>query len=78
MFRRFFSLPAFSLPQYKFQYTRLCKILAKEMDIKELCPFSSPFPNLLLIYRSGNEEKLMALLTPLNVNCHASDGRKVS
>lgn len=29
-------------------------------------------------YRSGNEEKLMALLTPLNVNCHASDGRKVS
>lgn len=29
-------------------------------------------------YRSGNEEKLMALLTPLNVNCHASDGRKVN
>lgn len=28
-------------------------------------------------YRSGNEEKLMSLLTPLNVNCHASDGRKV-
>ena len=27
--------------------------------------------------RSGNEEKLMTLLTPLNVNCHASDGRKV-
>uniref|UniRef100_A0A8C7A4H6 Poly [ADP-ribose] polymerase n=1 Tax=Nothoprocta perdicaria TaxID=30464 RepID=A0A8C7A4H6_NOTPE len=27
---------------------------------------------------SGNEEKLMALLTPLNVNCHASDGRKVA
>uniref|UniRef100_A0A4W6BVC5 Poly [ADP-ribose] polymerase n=1 Tax=Lates calcarifer TaxID=8187 RepID=A0A4W6BVC5_LATCA len=27
-------------------------------------------------HRSGNEEKLMALLTPLNVNCHASDGRK--
>uniref|UniRef100_A0A8B9KYW1 Poly [ADP-ribose] polymerase n=1 Tax=Astyanax mexicanus TaxID=7994 RepID=A0A8B9KYW1_ASTMX len=26
--------------------------------------------------RSGNEEKLMSLLTPLNVNCHASDGRK--
>ena len=25
---------------------------------------------------SGNEEKLLALLTPLNVNCHASDGRK--
>jgi len=29
------------------------------------------------VCRSGNEEKLMALLTPLNVNCHASDGRKV-
>ena len=27
--------------------------------------------------RSGNEEKLMALITPLNVNAHASDGRKV-
>ncbi|XP_041117077.1 poly [ADP-ribose] polymerase tankyrase-2-like isoform X2 [Polyodon spathula] len=26
--------------------------------------------------RNGNEEKMMALLTPLNVNCHASDGRK--
>lgn len=44
-----------------------------------LCPFFPPFGNpLLSIYRSGNEEKLMALLTPLNVNCHASDGRKVS
>ncbi|KAL5021722.1 hypothetical protein ScPMuIL_000877 [Solemya velum] len=27
--------------------------------------------------RSGNEEKMMALLTPLNVNCHASDGRNL-
>ncbi|XP_065828038.1 poly [ADP-ribose] polymerase tankyrase-1-like [Oscarella lobularis] len=26
--------------------------------------------------RSGDEEKLMSLLTPLNVNCHAADGRK--
>ncbi|XP_064175642.1 poly [ADP-ribose] polymerase tankyrase-2 isoform X2 [Anguilla rostrata] len=32
--------------------------------------------DLLESARSGNEEKLMALLTPLNVNCHASDGRK--
>lgn len=31
---------------------------------------------LLEAARSGNEEKLMALFTPLNVNCHASDGRK--
>lgn len=28
--------------------------------------------------RSGNEDKLMALLTPANVNCQASDGRKSS
>lgn len=26
--------------------------------------------------RSGNEEKLLQLLNPLNVNCHASDGRR--
>lgn len=31
---------------------------------------------LLECARSGNEENLKALLTPLNVNCHASDGRK--
>ncbi|CAF0874013.1 unnamed protein product, partial [Didymodactylos carnosus] len=31
---------------------------------------------LLEAARSGNEEKLFSLLTPLNVNCHASDGRK--
>uniref|UniRef100_A0A3Q2W849 Poly [ADP-ribose] polymerase n=1 Tax=Haplochromis burtoni TaxID=8153 RepID=A0A3Q2W849_HAPBU len=34
------------------------------------------FPVCPLHAASGNEEKLMALLTPLNVNCHASDGRK--
>uniref|UniRef100_A0ABM0N060 Poly [ADP-ribose] polymerase n=1 Tax=Saccoglossus kowalevskii TaxID=10224 RepID=A0ABM0N060_SACKO len=33
---------------------------------------------LLEAARSGNEDKLMALLTPLNVNSHASDGRKES
>ena len=32
---------------------------------------------LLEAARSGNEEQMMTLLTPLNVNCHASDGRKV-
>jgi tankyrase len=26
--------------------------------------------------RSGAEDKLTALLNPLNVNCHASDGRR--
>lgn len=28
--------------------------------------------------RNGNQEKLIQLLTPLNVNCHASDGRRSS
>ena len=27
--------------------------------------------------RIGHTEELMTLLTPLNVNCHAADGRKV-
>ncbi|XP_033632864.1 poly [ADP-ribose] polymerase tankyrase-1-like [Asterias rubens] len=31
---------------------------------------------LLEASRSGNEEKMMSLLTPLNVNGHASDGRR--
>uniref|UniRef100_A0A146ME76 Poly [ADP-ribose] polymerase n=3 Tax=Lygus hesperus TaxID=30085 RepID=A0A146ME76_LYGHE len=31
---------------------------------------------LLEAARTGNEEKLLSLLTPLNVNCHASDGRR--
>lgn len=33
--------------------------------------------DLLEAARTGNEEVLMALITPLNVNCHADDGRKV-
>ena len=32
---------------------------------------------LLEAARTGNTEVLMALLTPLNVNSHAGDGRKV-
>lgn len=31
---------------------------------------------LLEASRSGNEDKLMSILTRLNVNCHASDGRR--
>ncbi len=31
---------------------------------------------LLEAARSGTEDRLLALLTPLNVNCHASDGRR--
>lgn len=31
---------------------------------------------LLEAARAGAEERLVALLTPLNVNCHASDGRR--
>ena len=33
---------------------------------------------LLEAARAGNEEKMLSLLTSTNVNCHASDGRKVS
>ena len=33
--------------------------------------------DLLEAARTGNEEVLMAIITPLNVNCHADDGRKV-
>jgi len=32
--------------------------------------------DLLEAARSGNEDRILSLLTPLNVNCHASDGRK--
>lgn len=31
---------------------------------------------LLEAARSGDEDKLSTLLNPLNVNCHASDGRR--
>lgn len=31
---------------------------------------------LLEAARTGNEERLPQLLNPLNVNCHASDGRR--
>lgn len=31
---------------------------------------------LLEAARGGNEDRLMELLTPVNVNCHAFDGRK--
>ena len=33
---------------------------------------------LLEAARAGNEERLIQLLTPLNVNCTASDGRRSS
>ena len=33
--------------------------------------------DLLEAARIGHTEELMMLLTPLNVNCHAADGRKV-
>ena len=33
--------------------------------------------DLLEAARVGNTEELLTLLTPLNVNCHAADGRKV-
>ncbi|NXM92419.1 TNKS2 protein, partial [Oenanthe oenanthe] len=43
---------------------------AKAVLTEYFCSFD------ILLFRSGNEEKMMSLLTPLNVNCHASDGRK--
>ena len=64
------------------------RLLAGEMrkkskafdDYSEIIDFWWLIWNLLLLMTSkicsGNEEKLLALLTPLNVNCHASDGRK--
>lgn len=32
--------------------------------------------DLLEAARSGAEERMLSLLNPLNVNCHASDGRR--
>ena len=34
--------------------------------------------DLLESARIGHTEELLTLLTPLNVNCHAADGRKVT
>jgi hypothetical protein len=47
--------------------------------VQEFFPSSGEYKKdeLLEASRSGNEEKMMTLLTPLNVNSHASDGRKV-
>jgi hypothetical protein len=38
--------------------------------------FRNSLFNGIILLLTGNEEKLLSLLTPLNVNCHASDGRK--
>jgi hypothetical protein len=38
--------------------------------------FRNSLFNGITLLLTGNEEKLLSLLTPLNVNCHASDGRK--
>uniref|UniRef100_A0A672JBF1 Poly [ADP-ribose] polymerase n=1 Tax=Salarias fasciatus TaxID=181472 RepID=A0A672JBF1_SALFA len=49
----------------------------RNTDGKSALDLAEPSAKAVLTGQSGNEEKLMALLTPLNVNCHASDGRKV-
>uniref|UniRef100_A0A8C2Z516 Poly [ADP-ribose] polymerase n=1 Tax=Cyclopterus lumpus TaxID=8103 RepID=A0A8C2Z516_CYCLU len=49
----------------------------RNTDGKSALDLGEPSGKAVLTGQSGNEEKLMALLTPLNVNCHASDGRKV-
>uniref|UniRef100_T1ISP3 Uncharacterized protein n=1 Tax=Strigamia maritima TaxID=126957 RepID=T1ISP3_STRMM len=46
------------------------------IDLAEISAKAVLLDELLESSRSGNEEKLMALLIPQNVNCHASDGRK--
>uniref|UniRef100_A0A8C9S0K3 Poly [ADP-ribose] polymerase n=1 Tax=Scleropages formosus TaxID=113540 RepID=A0A8C9S0K3_SCLFO len=48
----------------------------RNTDGKSALDLADPSAKAVLTGESGNEEKLMALLTPLNVNCHASDGRK--
>uniref|UniRef100_A0A4W6EZG8 Poly [ADP-ribose] polymerase n=1 Tax=Lates calcarifer TaxID=8187 RepID=A0A4W6EZG8_LATCA len=48
----------------------------RNTDGKSALDLADPSAKAVLTGQSGNEEKLMALLTPLNVNCHASDGRK--
>uniref|UniRef100_A0A8D3EEH0 Poly [ADP-ribose] polymerase n=1 Tax=Scophthalmus maximus TaxID=52904 RepID=A0A8D3EEH0_SCOMX len=48
----------------------------RNTDGKSALDLAEPSAKAVLTGQSGNEEKLMALLTPLNVNCHASDGRK--
>ena len=62
-------------PIYFFQE---CKTATDVADIATKPVLTGEYKKeeLLEASRSGNEEKLMSLLTPLNVNCHASDGRK--
>uniref|UniRef100_A0A672PX48 Poly [ADP-ribose] polymerase n=1 Tax=Sinocyclocheilus grahami TaxID=75366 RepID=A0A672PX48_SINGR len=48
----------------------------RNTDGRTALDLAEPSTKAVLTGESGNEEKLMSLLTPLNVNCHASDGRK--
>ncbi len=45
-------------------------------DVRALLAGHYKTAEVLEAARTGDEEKLLKLLTPLNVNCHASDGRK--
>ena len=54
-------------------YTNFISIIYKGIPILSHVGHSMLF----CPYRSGSEEKMKALITPLNVNCHAGDGRKV-
>ena len=47
-------------------------------DVRALLTGQYKTGEVLEAARTGDEEKLLKLLTPLNVNCHASDGRKVT
>ena len=50
--------------------------LTQDDQVKQVLSGELSIEELLDAAKSGNEELLTILLTPLNVNCHASDGRK--
>lgn len=50
--------------------------LATDSAIKQVLTGEYRKTELLEAARNGHEDKLSQLITPLNVNCHASDGRK--
>uniref|UniRef100_A0A803YN47 Poly [ADP-ribose] polymerase n=1 Tax=Meleagris gallopavo TaxID=9103 RepID=A0A803YN47_MELGA len=73
------------IPEVRYCFCFPCTVLLqhgadpniRNTDGKSALDLADPSAKAVLTGKmSGNEEKLMALLTPLNVNCHASDGRK--
>ena len=50
--------------------------LSQDEQVRHVLAGDHSVDELLDAAKSGLEELLVKLLTPLNVNCHASDGRK--